>query len=121
MRNKQVGNSCATSIAISLLQGRRRIEILCAMRTGPVRLGQLVRLIPGASKKVLTENLRKMEGSGMIVRTDLGGLVRHVEYDLIASIKNETFALLHELEKWATHCDNANGVAQGKEERQVTE
>jgi hypothetical protein len=40
---------------------------------------------------------------------------------LIASIKNKTFALLHELEKWATHCDNANGVAQGKEERQVTE
>jgi hypothetical protein len=29
-----------------LLQGRWRIEILCALRQGPVRLGQLTRFIP---------------------------------------------------------------------------
>jgi DNA-binding HxlR family transcriptional regulator len=113
--------SCAASVAIGFLQGKRRIEILCAMRTGPVRLGQLARLIPGVSKKVLTENLRKMEGFGLVVRTDLSGLVRHVEYDLTAAIKKETCALLDELEKWATHCDNANRIAADKEEGQVTE
>ena len=31
------------------------------MKNGPVRLGQLTRIIPAASKKVLTENLREME------------------------------------------------------------
>jgi DNA-binding HxlR family transcriptional regulator len=87
MRNQQVGNSCATSIAIGLLQGRWRIEIVCAMRMGPVRLRQLARRIPGASKRVLTDNLGKMEDSNLIVRTDLSGLVRQVEYDLIASVK----------------------------------
>ena len=46
------------SRAIRLLQGKRKIEILCLLRSGPVRLGQLSRLIPSASKKVLTQNLR---------------------------------------------------------------
>jgi DNA-binding HxlR family transcriptional regulator len=113
--------SCAASIAIGLLQGKRRIEILCAMGTGLVRLGQPARLIPEISKKVLTDNLRKTEGFGLVVMIDLSGLVRHVEYDLTAAIENETYALLDELEKWATHCDNANCSAADKEEGQVTE
>jgi DNA-binding HxlR family transcriptional regulator len=48
---------------------------------GPVRLGQLGRLIPSASKKVLIENLRELESHGLIVRKDLSGTIRHVEYD----------------------------------------
>ena len=54
-----------------LLQGKWRIEILCAMRRGPVRLGQLARLIPDASKKMLTQNLRKLEADGIVIRSDL--------------------------------------------------
>jgi hypothetical protein len=43
-----------------LFQGKWRVHILCAMRSGPVRLGQLARLIPGAPKKILTQNLRNL-------------------------------------------------------------
>jgi len=71
------------------------------MKTGPVRLGQLTRLIPSASKKVLTENLRKMEASGLIVRTEMKGSVLHVEYALVETIKGQTYLLLDELAKWA--------------------
>jgi DNA-binding HxlR family transcriptional regulator len=113
--------SCAASIAIGLLQGKRRMEILCAMEPGLVRLGQPARLIPEVSKRVLTDNLRKTEGSGLVVMTDLSGLVGHVEYDLTAAIENETYTLLDELEKWATYCDDANCSAADKEEGQVTE
>jgi hypothetical protein len=35
-----------------LFQGKWKVQILCAMRSGPSRLGQLARIIPGASKKI---------------------------------------------------------------------
>lgn len=51
----------ASRAAAVLLQGKWRVEILCAMRSGPVRVGQLSRLIPRASKKMLAHNLRRLE------------------------------------------------------------
>jgi DNA-binding HxlR family transcriptional regulator len=72
------------------------------MRSGPVRLGPLGRSIPSASKKVLTENLRKLESAGLIRRTDLGGRIRHVEYDLVERVKLRTYQLLDSLAEWQT-------------------
>jgi DNA-binding HxlR family transcriptional regulator len=34
-----------------LFQGKWKAQILCAMRSGPIRLSQLARIVPGASKK----------------------------------------------------------------------
>jgi DNA-binding HxlR family transcriptional regulator len=34
-----------------LFQGKWKAQILCAIRSGPIRLGQLARIVPGASKK----------------------------------------------------------------------
>jgi DNA-binding HxlR family transcriptional regulator len=39
-------------------------------------------LVAGASKKMLAQNLRKMEADGIVVRKDLSHLVLHIEYDL---------------------------------------
>jgi DNA-binding HxlR family transcriptional regulator len=86
------------------------MQILCVMRSGPVRLGQLTRLIPTASKKVLTENLRRLESSGMVVRTDLSGSVRHVEYDLAEAVKLETHVLLDQLARWAEQFEESKHI-----------
>ncbi|WP_406707430.1 winged helix-turn-helix transcriptional regulator [Tunturiibacter gelidoferens] len=77
-----------------------RIQILCVMREGPVRLGQLGWLIPSASKEVLTESLRNLESAGLVVRTDMSRQVRHVGYDLAESSKLATYELLDSLAKW---------------------
>jgi DNA-binding HxlR family transcriptional regulator len=47
------------------------------MRGGPVRLGQLSRLLPEASKKVLMTELKQLVRSGLVERRDLsdGGVV----------------------------------------------
>ena len=52
------------------------------MKNGPVRLNQLRRSIPDISQKVLVQNLKEMEKSGLIVRKDRSSNVRHVEYSL---------------------------------------
>jgi DNA-binding HxlR family transcriptional regulator len=83
-----------------LLQGKGRIEILCAMRSGPVRLGQLARLIPAASKKMLTQNLRRLEGDGIVISSDLSDTTLHIEYDLSDGAREAVCALLDELAKW---------------------
>jgi DNA-binding HxlR family transcriptional regulator len=87
--------SCTETIR--LLQGKWKIHILCAIREGPVRLGQLTREMPTASKKVLTENLRELERAGLIVRRDFGEVLRHVEYDFAKGFKPEMQSLLDHL------------------------
>lgn len=91
---------CANLAIEVLLQGKWRVHILCAMRSGPVRLGQLGRLIPAASRKMLTENLRKLEGHGIVVRRDLSEKSLHVEYDFDDSAREAVRAVLDALAAW---------------------
>jgi DNA-binding HxlR family transcriptional regulator len=89
-----------TAAAAVLFQSKWRVQILCALRSGPVRLGQLARLIPGASKKMLTQNLRQLEACGIIVRKDMSGVVLHVEYDLAVRTRESVCVLLDHLAEW---------------------
>ena len=57
------------------------------MRSGPIRLGQLARIVPGASKKMLTQNLRQLEADAIVVRKDMSDLVLHIEYELDESTR----------------------------------
>jgi DNA-binding HxlR family transcriptional regulator len=79
------------------LQGKWKLRILATMRAGPVRLGKLTRRLSPASKKVLTENLRQLESSGLVVRRDLGGTVHHVEYTLSEGLRDQLLQLLDHL------------------------
>lgn len=83
-----------------LFQGKWRVQILCVLRSGPVRLGELTRMIPGSSKKMLTQNLRQLEADGIVVRRDMSDLVLHIEYELKSSAREEVCALLDHLAKW---------------------
>jgi DNA-binding HxlR family transcriptional regulator len=95
----EYADSAARAVA-ALLNGKWRVEVLCAMRSGPIRLGQLSRLIPEASKKMLTHNLRRLEADGIVVRRDMSGLVLHVEYDFDRHSKTEICALIDHLVQW---------------------
>ena len=101
----------------TLLRGKWRIQILCAMRIGPVRLGQLVRLIPNGSRKMLVQNLRGLESAGIVVRRDLSDVLLHVEYDLEPSLRESICLLLDELSSWGGHYSQKSiGMGSGAEE-----
>jgi DNA-binding HxlR family transcriptional regulator len=76
------------------------LKILCAMRSGPVRVGQLSRLIPRASKRMSAHNLRRLEADGIVVRRDMSEMVLHVEYDFNREGKEEVCSLLDHLAQW---------------------
>ncbi len=61
---------------------------------------QLGRLIPGASKEVLAQSLRKLEADGIVVRRDLSERVLHVEYELAPEKQEGVVVLLDGLSEW---------------------
>jgi DNA-binding HxlR family transcriptional regulator len=94
------------SRVVELLQGKWTIQILCAMREHPVRLSQLKRAIPSASKKALTASLRSLEVARVVLRRDLSSSVLHVEYELADTMREPLVALLDHLGEWGKLYDS---------------
>lgn len=74
--------SCPVELAVDVIGGRWRTVILARLKEGVHRYGELRRLIPGISEKMLTQRLRELEADGLVSRRDLGTVPPHVEYDL---------------------------------------
>ena len=92
----------SVQLAIALIQGKWKIGILSSLQIGPVRLSQLRRMFPQASKKMLAQQLREMERDGLIIRTDLSGRLRHVEYSLSDSGGFAVSQLINTLTEWGS-------------------
>ena len=88
------------SKVVDLLSRKWTIHVLFAMSDQPVRLSELKRQIPTASKKALTSSLRALEAEGLIVRRDLSDTVLHVEYEIVSAIRGPLLALLDCLATW---------------------
>ena len=97
---QQSENEWPAQLAISLIQGKWKMRILSQLQHGPVRLSQLRKMFPGASKKMLTQHLREMEEDGLIIRTDLSARLRHVEYSLEDSLGVAVLHLFYTLFEW---------------------
>jgi DNA-binding HxlR family transcriptional regulator len=90
----------SVQFAIALIQGKWKIGILSTLQRGPARLSQLRRMFPVASKKMLAQHLREMERDGLIIRTDLSGRLKHVEYSLSDSGGFAVLQLINTLTEW---------------------
>ena len=64
--SKSVG--CPVELSLELLAGKWKPVILARLKQKPHRYGELRRLIPSLSDKMLSERLRDLETQGLIVR-----------------------------------------------------
>ncbi|WP_114205692.1 winged helix-turn-helix transcriptional regulator [Acidisarcina polymorpha] len=80
---------------LAILHRKWTVHILCRVIADPVRLGQLRRAIPTASKKGLTASLRLLEEADIISRRDLSDSRLHVEYELNEAIRKPLTELLN--------------------------
>ena len=94
-------------MAMNLIQGKWKIRILSRLQHGPVRLGELRRTFPQASKKMLVQNLREMERDGLVIRKDLSIRMLHVEYSLSDSTGIAVLQLINMLRNWSKQYLNA--------------
>jgi len=74
--------TCPVELTVDVIGGRWRTVILARLKQGVHRYGELRRLVPGISEKMLTQRLRELEADGLISRLDHATVPPHVEYDL---------------------------------------
>ena len=95
-------NEWPAELTINLLQGKWKLRILTQLKHGPIRLSQLRKMLPDASKKMLTLHLRELEHDGIVVRSDLSFRRRHVEYSLETSLGAAVLHLIGTLAEWGS-------------------
>ncbi len=75
-------NHCPVETALSIFGGKWKPLILWHLLHGVRRFGELQRLIPGITRKVLTEDLRALERDGIVARRVYEQIPPKVEYSL---------------------------------------
>jgi len=60
--------NCPTEFALTVLGGKWKTIILAYLSERPCYYGELRRLLPGLSDKVLTERLKDLEQTGLVAR-----------------------------------------------------
>ena len=73
---------CPARLAVEVIADKWAVVVLWGLNDGPRRHSELVTLIGGISKKVLTQTLRRLQTNGLVTREDFGGVPPRVEYDL---------------------------------------
>ena len=74
--------ACPVEITISLIGDKWKVLIIRDLLTGTKRFGELKKSLSGITQKVLTNNLRQMETSGLILRKVYAEVPPRVEYTL---------------------------------------
>jgi DNA-binding HxlR family transcriptional regulator len=73
---------CPVRIAVDVIGGKWKPVILYYLGDGPKRFSELRRLIPAATQKMLTQQLRELEKDGIIDRKVFPVVPPKVEYAL---------------------------------------
>ena len=73
---------CAVEITASIIGGKWKPMILFFLESGTRRFGELHKLIPRTTKKMLTQQLRELERDGIIRRKIYAQVPPKVEYSL---------------------------------------
>lgn len=85
MPNKKLPSNlpaCPVEVTLLLLSNKWTVLILRDLFTGTKRFGELKKSLNGVSQKVLTANLRSLEGKGIIEREVFPEVPPRVEYRL---------------------------------------
>jgi DNA-binding HxlR family transcriptional regulator len=73
---------CGLDTVLALIAGKWKMLILYHLCHAPRRFGELRRLLPGISEKMLIQNLRQMQESNLLVRKDYQQVPPKVEYSI---------------------------------------
>ena len=80
----EITNFCPVSATLDLIGGKYKALILWHLAAGKLRFSELNKLIPKATAKMLTQQLREMESQELIYREVYPVVPPKVEYSLTA-------------------------------------
>jgi DNA-binding HxlR family transcriptional regulator len=73
---------CGIDAAMGVIAGKWKVSILWALDERPRRFGELRRLLPGVTEKVLASQLQELEVDGIVRRRAYDEVPPRVEYSL---------------------------------------
>lgn len=129
MRPKRLDpkSGCAVELTLSIIGGVWKPLLLFHVLTGKKRFMELTRLIPSATQRMLTLQLRELETDGLIIRHVYAEVPPRVEYEATALARTLAPVMLS-LREWGeryradqqhlppmeVHCDATPVVAKRK-------
>jgi DNA-binding HxlR family transcriptional regulator len=84
--------------------------VISALADGPLRHSELSRIVAGASQKMLTQTLRKLERDGLVERTVTASVPPRVDYQL-TTLGLGLLPLQRAIKTWAeTHIESVHAA-----------
>jgi len=82
LNQQQINASCGMAHTLDIIGGRWKPAILCRLRFGPMRYGELKKSIEGISERMLVAQLRELEKDQIVERRVYAEVPPRVEYQL---------------------------------------
>ena len=95
-----LNKGCPVRQVINIIGDKWTLPVLYVLTQGTKRYSELQREIPGISKKMLTQTLRRLEADNILIRTVYPVVPPKTEYKLTA-FGNKLIEPLDVLAKWA--------------------
>ncbi|PQJ72263.1 winged helix-turn-helix transcriptional regulator [Polaribacter butkevichii] len=73
---------CPIDTFINTIKGKRKGTIILHLFQGTKRYGELVKLMPDISERMMSKQLKELENDGLIIRTVFPEVPPRVEYSL---------------------------------------
>ncbi len=101
---------CPVEATLGMIGGKYKTLILWKLiSSGPMRFSELRRAVPAATPKMLTQQLRELEGDGLVHREIFPVIPPRVEYSL-TEFGRSIRPVLESMYEWGSRCLERKGL-----------
>jgi DNA-binding HxlR family transcriptional regulator len=110
--------ACPIQRTMAMIADKWKVIVIYNLGQRTMRFGELQRALEGITPKVLTRQLRDLEGDGLVSRRVHAEIPPRVEYSL-TPLGRELLPILDQLHEWATR--NSVALLTRREDRHKSE